>query len=178
MSSIRPHNGTTEISKHPDQERILDSIEHDLLTLNQDTRQLAATHSASEVEHGTKIAQLYRLAGLIYCERVLKASSNQGRLARWSVEAFDILRQLKICERPFPLFFVACEAQSDEERQMVISLLERANQKSTQRKVHSVEQMIQSMWVQHDLLSDTRERNYVDALNSTISSSQLLPTLA
>jgi hypothetical protein len=177
MSNIRLNAGFAEKSKHPDQE-LLDSVEHDLLTLNQDTKQLVAIHSASEAEHGIKISQLYQIAALIYFERVLKPYSNQSRLARWSAEAFDIVRQLKICERSFPLFFVACEAKTDEERQTIISLVARTHRKSSQRNLHAIEQMIQSMWVQHDLASDTGEGNYVNALNNAMSSSQMMPTLA
>jgi len=177
ISTIQPQSEIAENSECAEQDTV-DSIEHNLVTLTQDTGQLVATNSAVEVEHGGRIAQLYRLAGLIYIERVFRACPNKGRLARWSAEAFDIVRQLQVCERPFPLFFVACEAQSDEERGMIISLLERTHQKSSRPGLHAIEQMIQSMWVQHDLVSDTGERNYVDALNTTMSSSQLLPTLA
>jgi hypothetical protein len=177
MTSIQSTNDIAESSRFAERET-LDSIEYDLWTLNQDTTQLVGTVSTAEVKHGSRISQLYRLAGLIYLERVLKPSPTNGRLERWSAEAFDILRQLDICERPFPLFFVACEATTDEEREVVISLLKRTHKRSNQRRLHLIEHMIQSMWVQNDLVSDMGERNYVDALNTTMSSSQLLPTLA
>lgn len=168
-------NGDNSDSEEPD---TLSSIEYDLVSLEQDTRNLNSTNSLEEVEHSGRISQLYRLAGLIYLERVLKDASTKGRLARWTADAFNIVRELDICERPFPIFFVACEARTDEERQTILAILERTQNRSIGNALCPLRQMIETMWVHQDLALDSGEMNYVDALNTTISSSELLPTLA
>lgn len=177
MSSIQSQdeavdNGDSEI---PD---TLSSIEYDLVELQQDTRAMSSTNSPMELEHNSQISQLYRLAGLIYLERVLKDTPNQGRLARWSTEAFHIIGQLKICERPFPIFFVACEARTDDKRQSILAILDRTQQTAQGNGLCATRRMIESMWVQQDLASDIEDLKYVDILNTTISSSESLPTLA
>jgi hypothetical protein len=167
--------------KHLDADQgSLASIEHDLTVLKQDTTCFSGTNISEEVNRGSKMSKLYQLAGLIYFERVLKRYPNSIRVARWSGEAFDLLRELVVCERPFPLFFIACEAHTDTQRELILSILERTHNRSNQRRLYPIQAMIESMWVQHDLISDsnTEERVYVDTLNAVMSSNELLPTLA
>ena len=168
-------SGNSSDTEEPD---TLSSIEYDLVELEQEITQLTSTNTPEEVEHSAQVSHLYRLAGLIYLERVLKDAPTKGRLARWTADAFHIVKQLDICERPFPIFFVACEARTDEERQVILAILERTQQRSIGNGSCLLQQMIESMWVQQDLASDSEEMDYVDALNATISSSELLPTLA
>jgi hypothetical protein len=167
--------------KHNDADQgSLDSIEHDLMAIKQGTTYFSGTNSSEEVNRGNKMSKLYQLAGLIYFERVLKRYPNNVRVARWSGEAFDLLRELVICERPFPLFFIACEAHTDTQRELILSTLERTHERSNQRRLYAIQAMIESMWVQHDLISDsnTEGRFYADTLNAVMSSNKLLPTLA
>lgn len=164
-------------TQYTDQQK-LNSIEYHLMTIEQDTTLLGENNSEEEVEHGGKISQLYRLAGLVYFERALKKSSNSGRLTRWITEAFEIIETLDICERPFPLFFIACEAHTDTQRKMVLSLFEKTQRRSSQRRIHTIQGMVESVWVQMDLSSDEKGMEYVDMLNAVMSSHDQLPTLA
>ncbi|KAJ5764498.1 fungal-specific transcription factor domain-containing protein [Penicillium manginii] len=164
-------------AQYTDQQKI-DSIEHHLMTIEQDTTFLGENNSAEEVEHGSKISQLYRLAGLVYFERALKKSFNSGRLARWITEAFEIIERLEICERPFPLFFIACEAHTDTQREMILSLFEKTQKISSQRRLHSVQGMVESVWIQRDLSSDEKGMEYIDMLDAVMSSHDQMPTLA
>lgn len=177
MSEIKPYNKVPEDFPYTER-RILHSIENDLMTIKQDTTSLIETNPAEDVDYGSKMSQLYRLAGLIYFERVLKASPTSLRVARWSDEAFGIIERLEICDRPFPLFFVACEAHDDTKRDIILSLLERTQKVSGHQRIHVVQRMIESMWVQLDLSSDLAETSYGDVLDVVISSSKFLPTLA
>ncbi|CAI7626966.1 unnamed protein product [Penicillium pancosmium] len=163
-------------TQYTDQQK-LNSIEYHLMTIEQDTTLLGENDSAEEIEHGGKISQLYRLAGLVYFERVLKKSSS-GRLTRWITEAFEIIATLDICERPFPLFFIACEAHTHIQRGMILSLFEKTQQRSMQRRIHTIQGMVESVWVQRDLSSDEKGMEYVDMLNAVMSSHDQLPTLA
>ena len=83
-----------------------------------------------------------------------------------------------MCERPFPIFFVGCEAQNDEQRQAILGILDRTQKRTNNHGLAAIRRMIELMWVQQDLASDVEEVNYVDVLNTTISSSELLPILA
>ncbi|KAF7595989.1 hypothetical protein BBP40_004135 [Aspergillus hancockii] len=144
MSNFRPNNKLPEDLHYTEREP-LDSIERDLLAIKQGIPHPTGTISAEEVDHGSKISQLYRLAGLIYFERVLRETPISARVARWSADAFEIIQRLHICERPFPLFFIACEAHTDVQREMVLSLLERTQRRSGQRRLHAVKRMIESI---------------------------------
>lgn len=177
MSEIKPYSILPEDIPYTER-RVLHSIENNLMTIKQDTTSLIGTNPAEDVDYGSKMSQLYRLAGLIYFERVLKASSAGLRVVGWFDEAFDIIRQLKICDRPFPMFFVACEAHTDTKREIILSLLERTQKVSGHPRMCVVQGMIESMWVQLDLFSDLGGTSYVDVLNVVISSSKFLPTLA
>jgi hypothetical protein len=170
-----PLDGNDDADRGP-----FNSIEYDLLAIKQDTTYLSGTDTPEEVEHGSKMAKLYQLAGMIYFERVLKRYPSSTRVERWSGEAFDILEGLIICERPFPLFFIGCEAYTDTQRQLILSILERTHQQSNQRRLYNIQAMIESVWVQHDLTldSDKDGRLYADTLNAVMSSNKLLPTLA
>lgn len=164
-------------TQYTDRQKI-DSLEHHLMTIEQDTTFLGENNSAEEVEHGSRISQLYRLAGLVYFERALKKSSHSGRLTRWITEAFEIIERLDICERPFPLFFIACEAHTDIQREMILSLFERTQRRSSQLRLYTIQGMVESVWVQKELSSDEKGMEYVDMLNAVMSSHDQLPTLA
>lgn len=177
MSNIAPYAKKSP-SVHYAEQDTLDSIENDLITIRQDTMHLTRTNSTEDVDHASKISQLYRLSALIYFERALRNSSADGQVTRWSVEAFELIPQLYMCDRPFPLFFVACEAHTDVQRGLILSLLKKTQQRSSQWRFHALQVMIESMWVQHDLSSDLAGTTYVDLLGAVMSSSKLLPTLA
>jgi len=177
MSEIEPYRKLPEHIPYAERQN-LHSIENDLITIKQDTTGLIGTNPAEDVDYGSKMSQLYRLAGLIYFERVLKASSTSLRVSRWSDDAFDIIRKLEICDRPFPLFFVACEAHTDTTREVILSLLKRTQKVTGHQRMHVVQAMIESMWVQLDLMLDLGGTSYVDVLDVVISSSNFLPTLA
>ncbi|KAJ5766320.1 fungal-specific transcription factor domain-containing protein [Penicillium nucicola] len=158
----------------------LDSIERELTAIKQDTTHLSGKNNTEEIKRANNMAKLYQLAGLIYFERVLKRSPNNKQVKEWATEAFGLLRESVICERAFPLFFIACEAQNDIQRELILSVFENTHKRSHQRRLYAVQGMIESMWVQNDLIMDsnTQWRTYVDTLNTIMSSNELLPTLA
>lgn len=177
MSEFQPYGQFSEDIPYTERQ-LLHSIESDLMTIEQDTTSLIGLNPAEDVDYASKMSQLYRLAGLIYFARVLKASSTDQRVAGWSDEAFDIIRHLEICDRPFPMFFIACEAYTDTKRETILSLLERTSKVSGHQRMRVVQGMIELMWVQLDLILDLGGTSYVDVLNVVISSSKFLPTLA
>ena len=180
MSEFSPSHNIRENLQRTELET-LDSIERELIGIQQHTSYLAETTSTEEFDHYDKTARLYQLAALIYFEQVFKDASSTGnmRVAKWSADAFEILAELSICERPFPLLFIASEAHTDSQREVVISLLERTQQRSEyQWKTAAVKGLIESVWVQQDLSADLESVSYIDVLNTAISSNELLPALA
>ncbi|KAJ5786953.1 fungal-specific transcription factor domain-containing protein [Penicillium pulvis] len=93
MSEFKPYENFPEDVPYTERQ-ILHSIENDLMTIKQDTTSLIGTNPVEDVDYGSKMSQLYRLAGLIYFERVLKGSFTDQRVAGWSDEAFDIIRHM------------------------------------------------------------------------------------
>lgn len=180
MSDFSPRHNIRKSLQRTELET-LDSIERELIGIQQHTSYLAETTSTEDFDHYNKTSRLYQLAALIYFEQVFKGASSTGnmRVAKWSAEGFEILSQLSICERPFPLLFIASEAHTDSQREIVISVLKRTQKRSEyQWKSAAVKGLIESVWVQKDLYADLESMSYIDVLNTAISSNELLPALA
>ncbi|KAF2452770.1 fungal-specific transcription factor domain-containing protein, partial [Lineolata rhizophorae] len=103
--------------------------------------------------HAENVAELYRFASLIYLERLSKNFSGlSAKVDAWVDEAFRVVAELDTCERPFPLFIVACEAKTDERRDMVFELLDRTAAENRSRPLDRVKRMLEVLWVQDDLV--------------------------
>lgn len=180
MSEFSPRHSIRESLQRTELDA-LDSIERELIGIQQHTSYLTETTFTEDFDHYNKTSRLYQLAALVYFEKVFKDTSSTGnmRVAKWSAEGFEILAQLSICERPFPLLFIASEAHTDLQREVVISILERTQKRGEyQWKTAAVKGLIESVWVQQDLSADLESISYIDVLNTAISSNELLPALA
>ncbi|KAH7113922.1 fungal-specific transcription factor domain-containing protein [Dactylonectria estremocensis] len=107
-----------------------------------------------------RVLELFRLATLIYLVRssegVTKAST---KLDEWIEASFVIMSQLDVCQSPFPLLILGCEADSDE-RRMDLEL---------------VTTIVQAVWAQDDLAEGGLD--FAHKLHVVFSSSGIVPAL-
>ncbi|KAK2780923.1 hypothetical protein FQN52_002020 [Onygenales sp. PD_12] len=177
---------TTALAKlSPKEQEEMSAIEHDLLTIEQESTQPHIPRTETETgidlrSREIKLAAFYRLGMLIYFERVMRNNSGpSARVDGWAEEAFTILREIDLWARALPLFFVACEAHTEEQRAVILSLLTREQRREFQRPLDCFQRLIEAMWVRYDLYKDEgRQLNYAEALNSVTVMSNLLPAFA
>lgn len=119
---------------------------------------------------------MYQLAVLIYLDRVVRGSVADSRLSRSSAkEAFALLRDLGLCERPFIMVMLALQAEGDSDRLLVLSALENAINERPLSNLTSTEQIIRSIWAQQDLQGN-EQTDASTMLNTIISSYDMPPS--
>lgn len=122
------------------------------------------------------IARMYQLAVLIYLDRVVRGSIADSRLSRTSAEeAFVLLRDLGLCERPFIMVMLALQAEVDSDRLLVLSALENAIKERPLSNLASTEHIIRSIWAQQDLQGN-EQTDALAMLNTIISSYDIPPS--
>lgn len=116
-----------------------------------------------------KIAtELYRQATVIYLRRASAGILNiDETFTEWIKQAFEQLAQLPTCPWPFPLLIFGCEADTDEERIMVLDLISRTEKSMQVPNLKTVERTLQTIWVQEDLFAG--DLDYVRKLGIILS---------
>jgi len=112
-----------------------------------------------------KTAELYRLATEIYLLRsVLGLSSDSPEVQTLVTSSHRIFKDLGICTSPWPMFVVACEAVTDEQR---IEVLDAINTMQKKRRIGNVEiirGIIEALWKRRDLSDENVDwRDLFDA---------------
>lgn len=113
------------------------------------------------------IIELYRLATLIYLRRASASVLQMDkRFIEWIKQAFTLLNQLPECQCPLPLLIFGCEAETDEQRIIILDLISRTKKTALVPNLKTVERTIQTIWVQEDLHGDL---DYVRKLGIILS---------
>lgn len=149
--------------------QVLDSRLHTI-------QQKSSSSSTREYMPSTEgIAELYRLAALIYLHRRIEVFQGPSPLVETAVDsAFAILSTITVCERAFPLSIVACEARTDERRELILTLIARTEEERISRSYACIKRLANLFWNQHDL--DTRGSiPYSKKLDSIVALSDFLP---
>lgn len=121
------------------------------------------------------LLEVFRLAALIYLERVPRNFSGQSaRLHTWYGKALSILDRLAICPSPFALFILGCEAHEDNDRLIFLNFFTRIEQAPYLRNLLEVKGLIQTAWIQHDLRAGG-ELDYIHKVNLVLSSRNNAP---
>ncbi|KAL7935918.1 fungal-specific transcription factor domain-containing protein [Trichoderma chlorosporum] len=122
------------------------------------------------------IARMYQLAVLIYLDRVVRGSFADSRLSRTSAEeAFGLLSNLGLCERPFIMIMLAIQTENDRERLLILSTLKKAIDERPLSNLTSTERIIRRIWIQQDL-SGNGQADALKILNTIISSNDIPPS--
>ncbi|KAF2763211.1 hypothetical protein EJ05DRAFT_496039 [Pseudovirgaria hyperparasitica] len=158
----------------------VDSLEHSILNARQVLEVESVSHDRAVVieEDAMKhIAELFRLAGLIYLHRAIKKSPPWlPPVSMWVSEAYDHLRKITVCDRNFPLFIIACEARTDEQRSEILRVLRNSEEKSKVGNTLRVRQFIERVWAQDDLDQEQRIK-YTSKITASLSTCNALPAM-
>jgi hypothetical protein len=124
------------------------------------------------------MTELFKLAGLIYLKRASRNFSGISPQIDTMVErAYLLLDDLGTFDRTFPLLIVGYEARTDKQRIRILEHIERAMTCSSLRSLHGLRNILQQIWVQHDLVMDY-ELDYLNTLDAVIGSYQIIPSFA
>ncbi|KAK0710308.1 fungal-specific transcription factor domain-containing protein [Lasiosphaeria miniovina] len=165
----------------------LDRVKQVLRISSTDARSLTSGED-NEEEIGAEIqkppahpweqrADLYRLAAYIYLERMaLCRPRGDPKVASLIDQAMSLLSTLGICERPWPVFVIALEARTDEERRGIVDLLGTASDLKPLGSIPLLKRMIHAAWVQQDLgLGGDGGLDALPVYNAVISGNRVPP---
>lgn len=117
--------------------------------------------TAAEIKaaSATASAELYRLASLLYLQRVVPDTGDEVRRATYLRQAFAALGEVPVATGPWPVFVVACEARTDEERIYILETLDQMDKVRNVGNVRVMRTILETIWKQRDLQenSDTIE---------------------
>lgn len=142
------------------------------------SKRLDLTHLPTKTHHEVAVLEIYRLAALIYLERASRNfSGSSPKLETWAGTAFDILKAMGICNYGFPVFIIACEARTDEQRIVVLDCLHQTQSAKSMTGMAIVEKMVQSIWAMDDLETE-KELDYMAKMDLVISGCETMPSFA
>ncbi|KAH8817329.1 fungal-specific transcription factor domain-containing protein [Xylogone sp. PMI_703] len=123
------------------------------------------------------VAELYRLASIIYLHRRMEVLQGPSPLIEMTVDsAFAVVSKLSVCEHAFPLSIVACEARTDERRRQILTVMSRTEEQKRSRSYVCIRTFITAFWNQDDL--DAKgDIPYSKRLDTLMTLSEFLPPL-
>lgn len=103
------------------------------------------------------IADLYRLAALLYAQRVHPAADADARRTEYLGKAYQVLSTLHVASCPWPIFVLACESQSEEERAFMMEVLDRMSSIRAVGNVGVMRKIVEAFWKRNDLQETNRD---------------------
>jgi hypothetical protein len=100
-------------------------------------------------------AELYRIATCLYLQRTSDHAQVEDIRKVLLEQAFTVLESLPVCTSPWPLFVIACEACTDEQRIEILKVLDRMEDKRRIGNLVVLRDLIESYWKRLDLQADT-----------------------
>ncbi len=162
--------------------RSRDSTYHDQIqALGVKLKQISLNADLTKSEADPSLAlDLYQVATRVYLTRASQSTSEQAaELDAFIDDAFNGPLKNCTCEHFFPLLILSCEAQRDEQRAIVLNLLDRTERVTRSRSVKVVRKAIQLIWVQQDLNADSEMLpNYSGIMSAALSSCTTIPSFA
>lgn len=120
-------------------------------------QQLPSDYAQYTVKEQTKIrltAELYRIAAVLYLRAVCPNVDATNQTPIWLESAFEVLTGLEVCTSPWPLFVVACESHTDQQRIQILLELDRMDEDRNIGNVFVLRSLIENYWKQQDLQAD------------------------
>ena len=100
-------------------------------------------------------AELYRIAAFLYLQRTCNNSQVHELRTMYLEQAFQVLRSLVICTSPWPLFVIACETETDEQRIEILQTLDRMVHERHIGNIFVLRDIVETYWKQQDLQADS-----------------------
>ena len=120
--------------------------------IRQELQQDASPHILGPQSETTAVKELFVLATLLYFERKSKQLTGpSNKTDKWIDDAFLILSEIEYCNKPFPLFILGREAQTDHRRLLVLDIIDRTIKKNNAIGLVSLREMLPKLWIQDDL---------------------------
>ncbi|KAI8629940.1 fungal-specific transcription factor domain-containing protein [Xylariaceae sp. FL1651] len=123
------------------------------------TQRLAPGHedrlSQHERTRTLATAELYRIATFLYLHRICNTEASQEIRSAYLQQALQILSRLDVCTSPWPLFVIACEAETDDHKIIILNTLDLMDERRHIGNVFVLRHIIESFWKQQDLQADT-----------------------
>lgn len=175
-------------SSHPQYHSVkyrkeLESLEHELESILNgkhvsDTDRIDFSILKSSNHREVAILELYRLAALIYLERASRNfSGTSPKLNAWASAAFDLIIVLGYCRHGFPVFIIACEARTDEQRIIILDCLDKTQGRQPTAGMKILKDMAQSAWALDDLETNG-EVDYMAKMDVVVSGCETMPSFA
>ena len=141
----------------PELVHLVHQLQYQLETLRQTTA-ITEDDTSGQIDH-TKVvttAELYRIATLIYLHRsVIFTPQTSPAMQKLVSKSLSILTKLEVCTSPWPLFLTACEVLGDDQRMIVLNVIEKMQ---TERRIANVEiirGVLEGVWKRSDLIGGT-----------------------
>ena len=136
--------------------------------------------SATPMDRNTMVADLHRLACLIYVNRVVHCvSGTEFRHRRLVREGILLLTKMITCQNAWPLFIIACEAVDDDQRLAILEVFEQSRQDRRRRSshIHLIQHMVEAVWNQHDLDAENQV-DYLTIFDAVVGGVPFIPPFA
>ena len=123
----------------------------------QNLRQFLVPHGATVPMAGDKskafdTAELYRVAAMIFLERACRGiSRSDPEIERLVGSGLKLLESLQGYAATWPLFIVACEAETDEHRNIALDSFEASAKARKAGNISWVQELVEAVWKQDDL---------------------------
>lgn len=178
LNETIPTDGSMELA--PSRDEVLFPLEQRLRSLRQILTPPGLIFPITGNESSVlDTAELYRIAALIFLERACRRRPRYAPEVEHLVEiGFTILQRLKVCAVMWPLFIVACEAQTDEQRTLAIETFEASRKVRKAGNISLIQKLTEDVWKQDDLFTYSRIAEVTVPLlryESVISPSSQLP---
>lgn len=135
-------------------------VENQIATLTQRLDPRAAVQlSMSEQVRIRTTAELYRIATFLYLQRTCNTADAEQLRIIYMEQAFKALHSLEICTSPWPLFVVACETETDEQRIEILQILDRMDDTRNIGNILVLRNIIETFWKRKDLQADVGRSN-------------------
>ncbi|KAI0017027.1 fungal-specific transcription factor domain-containing protein [Xylariomycetidae sp. FL0641] len=102
-----------------------------------------------------RTAELYRVATILYMQRTATNAAIQESRLEYLKHAFQVLGSLDVCTSPWPLFVIACETETDDQRIQILRTLDKMDERRHIGNVFVLRNIIESFWKQQDLQADS-----------------------
>ncbi|KAF5722752.1 hypothetical protein FMUND_2630 [Fusarium mundagurra] len=138
----------------------------DLATKLHNLRQLLAPIECSDSLRSQcilAIAELYRLATLLYLQRVRPIVEDGFTRSAYVQRALGVLKSLSVATSPWPVFIIACEVD-EQDRVSILHTLDRMDSVRGIGNIKVLRDVIESIWKQQDLRNIGKAGQCVDWL--------------